>query len=215
MLDFHVTFRDFLHAVNLRHGTDGFTSPTKEGVLRIFSPCKIQRFLSGLNPRTWVTKASTLPVVHRSRLMSRWRELQNKSASRNSITPQSADSRKVIVRVIARDKQAESASTRPSTNRVNASGNSACHDSTSVVSQTVDSGICTNVNVTSEVQSRSVDLSELTLVSFTDISKQVQLHFIRDPVLYFRLRQTPDLLKLPLTFRAVKQPTEKQWFSST
>ena len=36
MPDFHVTFRDLLHAVNLRHGTDGFTSPPKEGVLRIF-----------------------------------------------------------------------------------------------------------------------------------------------------------------------------------
>jgi len=31
-------FRDRLHAVKLRHGTDGFTSPPKEGVLRIFSP---------------------------------------------------------------------------------------------------------------------------------------------------------------------------------
>ena len=30
MPDFHVTFRDLLHAVNLRHGTDGFTSPPKE-----------------------------------------------------------------------------------------------------------------------------------------------------------------------------------------
>jgi hypothetical protein len=30
--DFHVTFRDLLH------GTDGFTSPLKEGMLRIFSP---------------------------------------------------------------------------------------------------------------------------------------------------------------------------------
>jgi hypothetical protein len=29
-----------LHAVNLRHGTDGFTSPPKEGVLRILSPLK-------------------------------------------------------------------------------------------------------------------------------------------------------------------------------
>jgi len=28
--------RDFLHATNLRHGTDGFTSPPKEGVLRIY-----------------------------------------------------------------------------------------------------------------------------------------------------------------------------------
>jgi len=30
--------KDLLHAANLRHGTDGFTSPPKEGVLRIFSP---------------------------------------------------------------------------------------------------------------------------------------------------------------------------------
>ena len=30
--------RDLLHAANVRHGTDGFTSPPKEGVLRIFSP---------------------------------------------------------------------------------------------------------------------------------------------------------------------------------
>jgi len=31
-------FGDLLHAVNLRHGADGFTSPPNEGVLRIFSP---------------------------------------------------------------------------------------------------------------------------------------------------------------------------------
>ena len=36
--EFHVTFRALLHAVKLRHGTDGFTPPPKEGVLRIFSP---------------------------------------------------------------------------------------------------------------------------------------------------------------------------------
>jgi hypothetical protein len=34
------SFRDLLHAANLRHGTDGFTSPPKEGMLRIFSPEK-------------------------------------------------------------------------------------------------------------------------------------------------------------------------------
>jgi hypothetical protein len=38
-------FRDLLHAANLRHGTDGFTSPPKEGMLRIFSPLKIGRVL--------------------------------------------------------------------------------------------------------------------------------------------------------------------------
>jgi hypothetical protein len=48
--------RDLLHAGNLRHGTDGFTSPPKEGVLRIFSPLKIRRLRPGLKPRTWVPK---------------------------------------------------------------------------------------------------------------------------------------------------------------
>ena len=59
--------RDLLYAANLRHETDGFTSPQKEGVLRIFSPLKIRRLRPGLNPRTWVPKASTLPLDHRSR----------------------------------------------------------------------------------------------------------------------------------------------------
>ena len=52
---------DLLHAVKLRHGTDGFTSPPKEGVLRIFS------LRPGVKPRTWVPKASTLPLDHGSR----------------------------------------------------------------------------------------------------------------------------------------------------
>jgi hypothetical protein len=30
--DLHVTFRDLLHAVKLRHGTGGFTFPPKKGV---------------------------------------------------------------------------------------------------------------------------------------------------------------------------------------
>jgi len=66
MSDFHVIFRDLLHAVKLRHGTDGFTSPPKEYVLRIFSPKKIRRLRPGANPRTWIPKASTLPLDHRS-----------------------------------------------------------------------------------------------------------------------------------------------------
>jgi hypothetical protein len=35
--DFHVTF-GFFYMPKARHGTDGFKSPPKEGVLRIFSP---------------------------------------------------------------------------------------------------------------------------------------------------------------------------------
>jgi hypothetical protein len=36
--DFHINHRVLLHAANLRHETDGFTSPPKEGMLWIFSP---------------------------------------------------------------------------------------------------------------------------------------------------------------------------------
>jgi hypothetical protein len=36
MPDFHVPFRDLLHAVNLRHGAHSFTSIPKEGALMIF-----------------------------------------------------------------------------------------------------------------------------------------------------------------------------------
>ena len=63
-------FRDLLHSANLRHGTDGFTSPPKEGVLRIFFALKIRWLRPGLNPRTWVLKTSTLPLDHRSRFYS-------------------------------------------------------------------------------------------------------------------------------------------------
>jgi len=52
---FHVTFADLLHAVKLRHATDGFTSPPKEGVLRIFLP-KIPTASTGCEPAKLGTK---------------------------------------------------------------------------------------------------------------------------------------------------------------
>ena len=80
-------FRDLLHAANLRHGTDGFTSPPKESVLRIFS------LRPGLNPRTWVLKASTLPLDHRSRffiisylILLRMRNFSDKRSRENQNT---------------------------------------------------------------------------------------------------------------------------------
>ena len=48
-------FRDLLHAANLRHGTDGFTSPPKEGVLRIFLP-KNPTASAGFEPANLGTK---------------------------------------------------------------------------------------------------------------------------------------------------------------
>ena len=47
--------RDLLHAANLRHGTDGFTSPPKEGVLRFFHP-KNPTASAGFEPANLGTK---------------------------------------------------------------------------------------------------------------------------------------------------------------
>jgi hypothetical protein len=63
MPNFHVTFRDLLHAVNLRHETDGFTAPPKEGVLRIFSPWKIRRLRPGSKGQH-ATSRPPKPLTH-------------------------------------------------------------------------------------------------------------------------------------------------------
>ena len=55
--DFHVTFRDLLHALNLRHGTDGFTSSPKEGVLRIFFALKNPTASVVFEPASFGTKS--------------------------------------------------------------------------------------------------------------------------------------------------------------
>ena len=49
-------FRDLLHAANLRHGTDSFTSPPKEGVLRILSLLKYPTSSAGFEPANLGTK---------------------------------------------------------------------------------------------------------------------------------------------------------------
>ena len=61
-------FRDLLHAANLRHGTDSFTSPPKEGVLRIFPPWKILMASAGFEP---ANLGSMLHLDHRSRYYKR------------------------------------------------------------------------------------------------------------------------------------------------
>jgi hypothetical protein len=68
--DFHITFRDLLHAVKLRHGTDGFTSLPKEGVLRNFFALKIRRLRPGANLRTWVPKVSTTEAANLGYLLT-------------------------------------------------------------------------------------------------------------------------------------------------
>jgi hypothetical protein len=47
--------KDFLHTTNLRHETDGFTSPPKEGSLRFFRP-KNPTVSSGFEPKNLGTR---------------------------------------------------------------------------------------------------------------------------------------------------------------
>ena len=63
-------FRDLLHAASVRHGTDGFTSPPTEGVLRIFRP-KNPTTSAGFEPTNLGTKGQHAtprppkPIKHR------------------------------------------------------------------------------------------------------------------------------------------------------
>jgi len=54
-----------LHAVNLRQETDGFTSPPKEGALRVFSSEKIRRVWTR---ELGYQRPARLPLDHRIRL---------------------------------------------------------------------------------------------------------------------------------------------------
>jgi len=49
-------FGDLLHAANLQHGTDGFNTPPKEGVLRIFFAFKNPTASAGFEPANLGTK---------------------------------------------------------------------------------------------------------------------------------------------------------------
>jgi len=62
--EFHVTFRDLLHATTWDRRLY-FSSGGRRA--EDFFALKIRRLRPGANPRTWVPKASTLPLDHRSR----------------------------------------------------------------------------------------------------------------------------------------------------
>jgi len=109
-------------------------------------------------------------------------------------------------------------------NGVNGCSTSVCNDINSVTNQPNNSRSYGNVNATSELHAKSAELCELTLPTFSDSTKQVPLHFIRDLdqyfILrqfeqYFNLRQTADELRLPLVFRAIQEPFAKQRLSSS
>jgi hypothetical protein len=60
------------------------------------------------------------------------------------------------------------------------------------------------VNATSEMPINRDSLSELSLPSFVDCSKQSVVTFMRALDMYFELKKVLDNLKLPLVLRAIK-----------
>jgi len=91
-------------------------------------------------------------------------------------------------------------------NGVNGCSRSVCSDVNSVIKRTTNSCSYGNVNITSELRAKSAELCELTSPTFSDSTKQVPIHFIRNLDQYFNFRQTPDELRLPLVFRAIQEP---------
>jgi len=68
------------------------------------------------------------------------------------------------------------------------------------------------VNVKSDVFANNSPMNELTLPTFHDSSNQIALNFLRDLDEYYRIKNVPEPLKLPLAMRAVTDPTTKSWF---
>jgi hypothetical protein len=71
------------------------------------------------------------------------------------------------------------------------------------------------VSAPSETFVSTSQYSELSLPKYSDSSKQVAFHIIRELYEYFSLKRTPEELRLPLVFRSISDPFAKQWMSTT
>jgi hypothetical protein len=80
---------------------------------------------------------------------------------------------------------------------------------------TIASSCTENVSAQSETVVNTNQYSELSLVTFSDSSKQVAVRFIRELDGYFTLKRTPEELPLPLVFRSISDPFAKQWVLTT
>jgi hypothetical protein len=68
--------------------------------------------------------------------------------------------------------------------------------------------------VKSDVFANNSPMNEMTLPTFHDSLNQIALHFLRDLDEYYRIKNVPEPLKLPLAMQAVTDPTTKSWFST-
>jgi hypothetical protein len=97
-------------------------------------------------------------------------------------------------------------------------GESVCNVSAcSIVNNTntIATSCTENVSAQSETFVNTSQYSELPLPTFSDSSKQVAVHFIRELDEYFTLKRTPEELRLPLVFRSISDAFAKQWMLTT
>lgn len=81
--------------------------------------------------------------------------------------------------------------------------------------QRADSNVgSTIVSLPSDVFASNSPMNELSLPRFFDSSKQILLHFLRDLDEYYKIKNVPESLKLPLAMRAVTDPVARNWFST-
>ena len=121
-----------------------------------------------------------------SRLSATLADLQAKlvtgtSDSISSAVPVRVDIRsEAVQQVDSVTHTAGSNNALPSVHGANGCSISVCNDVNSVVNQPNNSSGYGNVNATSELHAKSAERCELTLPTFSDSTKQVPLHFIRD-----------------------------------
>ena len=91
MPDFHVTFRDLLHAANMRHGT--LLPFRRKACWGFFRPEKSDDFGRIWTREIGVPKVSTLPLDHRSRHVDLIRNKNRTEAQPDTITVPSYDAK--------------------------------------------------------------------------------------------------------------------------
>jgi hypothetical protein len=102
-------------------------------------------------------------------------------------------------------------------NSIGVSGLSTCSASESAASviNVPDSAGTENISAVSVVSSNGYNnLDEFSLPEFKRSAKQVVTHFRKEIDEYFSVRETPTVLKLPHTFKAIEDDFANQWFET-
>jgi len=201
------TVENLRQEINQRQEHDDSLLNTISGELK-------SRFQERENHFQSVTQAIDLEIVKTNKTMSSLEERITAGVASNN---GAANQQTAVVRTSAvgqTENTIGTAGSDTSVNGVNVCDVSTCSDSANLPNQSVKS--CNeNVNTLSVVVPNGHnDLNELSLPKFSNSAKQVVANFLRELDEYFALKKTPNELKLPLCFKAIEDPSAKQWFAT-